>query len=89
MRYRETKEKLEQAGIDTSRYRPTPSRHPSEVRSRTNFNDDADDIDPLVLAAKETPLERAWREHRAKGTVIHHPPNTVLHRAIGRVTAIR
>jgi hypothetical protein len=47
--------------------RAPPHIHPSEQRCTDHFGDD-DDIEALVIAARETELDRAYREHLAART---------------------
>jgi hypothetical protein len=62
--YEETKAKLERIGIDTSNYRPPPPLHPSEQRCRNHVRPD-DDVEAIIIAAKERPLDRLYREYLA------------------------
>jgi hypothetical protein len=62
--YEETKEKLQRIGIDTSNYRPPPPLHPSEQRCRNHVRP-GDDVEAILNAAKERPLDRLYREHLA------------------------
>lgn len=59
--FRETKRRLDDHGLDTTNYKPIPLPRPQEERSYNHFRDD-DDIEALVIAATETPLDRAYRE---------------------------
>jgi hypothetical protein len=92
-RYEETKTKLEKLGIDTSNYRPPPPLLASEQRCLNHIRPD-DDIEALVIAATETPLDRAYREYLAtrSATDEEHTDNSgqpILWRGLGQVLAIR
>ena len=58
LRYEKNKQRLERLGFDVSRYRPTPARRPCEERSHI-------DVEALVTAATERPLDRLYREFLA------------------------
>ena len=85
-RHEETRERLERLGYDVSDYKPLPYIHPSEQRCRAH---PPEDIEAFVTDAKLSLLDRAWAEHRAKGEVIHHPPDTVLRRRFDTEIKIR
>lgn len=59
--FEETRAELEQLG---SMYR-TPGRASTTARAATNHICPADDIEALIVAAQESPLDRAYREYRA------------------------
>ena len=78
IRYEETKEKLERLGIDTAKYRPPPRPLASEQRCTNHIRPD-DDIEAIVVAAKETKLDRAYREYLAARSaadeeIVHDQP---------------
>ena len=80
VRFEETKARLEQLGIDVSNYKPPPHIHRSEQRC-TNHLRPADDVEALIVAAQEGPLDLLYREHvAAKGEEIHTPPGAPLRR---------
>jgi hypothetical protein len=56
LRYEETKAKLEQLGIDTSKYCPPPPPLLASEQRCTNNLRPNDDIEAIVIAAKERPL---------------------------------
>jgi hypothetical protein len=64
VRHEETKAKLERLGFDTSNYRPPPPLLASEQRRRNHIQPD-DDIEAIIVAAKETALDHAYREYLA------------------------
>ena len=67
VRYEETRERLQRLGIDVSNYRPPPPLLEGEQRRLSHVRDD-DDIEAIVAAAQEKPLDRAYREHIASRT---------------------
>ena len=64
IRYEDTRAALERLGFDTSDYRPPPRLLASEHRC-TNHIGPNDDIEAIIVAAKESKLDRAYREHLA------------------------
>lgn len=60
----ETKARLERLGIDTSGYREAPHMHRSEQRCVNHVRPD-DDVEAIIIAAQEKPLDRAYREYIA------------------------
>ena len=88
IRYEETKERLEQLGIDTSNYRPAPPLLASEQRCTNHLRDD-DDIEALVIAATETPLDRTYREFLAARSTTDTSGPPIIRRGIGQVLGVR
>ena len=54
--------------------------------ARSHVRDD-DDVEALVIAAKETKLDRAWREHLEARAATNS--QTIIRRNIGQITALR
>jgi hypothetical protein len=82
--YERTKAGLERLGFDTSNYRPPPYIARGEQRCLGHLTED-DDIEALVVAAQETALERAYREH-----LEHRAPKgeRTVRRALGQVLGV-
>lgn len=79
IQYEETKAKLERLGLDTTNYRPSPLPLRGEQRCINHFID-GDDIEALVIAASERPLDRAYREHiNARDNLQLQPGDKVIH----------
>lgn len=58
----------------------------------SNHTDPDDDIEALVIEAKETKLDRAYREHRARssaGETADSSGETIVRRRIGEVLGVR
>ena len=91
IRYAEVKARLEALGINTSNFRPPPPMLEHEQRCTRHLRDD-DDFEALVRAAKESPLDRLYREHVARsgpkvGSDTRGKP--ITRRGIGQVLGIR
>ena len=61
VQYLETRERLQRLGIDVSKFRPPPRPARSEQRSVHHVGKN-DDLEELVTAATESPLDRLYRE---------------------------
>jgi hypothetical protein len=91
IRYEETKARLEALGIDTTSFRPPPPLSEHEQRCTRHLRDD-DDIEALVIAAKETKLDKAFREHMARssaGEAVDTIGQLLVRRGIGQVLGVR
>ena len=62
LQYQETKARLQRLGFDVSKFRPAPRPGPAEQRSEHHVYE-TDDLEELLAAAKESPLDRLAREH--------------------------
>ena len=96
IRYEETKARLEALGIDVSNYRPPPPLTEREQRCRNHIRPD-DDVEAIVTAAKQSPLDRLYREHLARPADVVESPvtigglrsQTLVRPGIGQVLGVR
>ena len=93
IRYEETKTRLGRLGIDTTNFRPPPPLSEHEQRCTRHLRDDDDDIEALVIAAKESPLDRLYREHVARTAAdeeaVDPSGQLIVRRGIGQVLSVR
>jgi hypothetical protein len=79
IQHQETKARLERLGFDTTNYRPPPRTLRSEQRCLNHIGPE-DDIEAIVIAATEHPLDRAYREHiAARDNLKLQPGDTVIY----------
>ena len=92
LRFERNRERLERLGIDSSRYKEMPPMHASELRCTNHLRNDTD-IEALVIAATESPLDRMYREHLARKAAnektIDTGGQTIIRRGIGQVLGVR
>ena len=91
IRHAEVKARLEALGIDTTNYRPPPPILEREQRCTNHLRPD-DDVEALVREAKESPLDRLYREHTASPATDRGADTggqTITRRGIGQVLGVR